>query len=270
MVRTAEMRAAQQRGHTGGALVSAPTNVLADPTTKETVPSNAPIVRSATQTSAPVTGVETPVSTPADPMPAPTASTSAALQGPSIALTSVAPAVASPPPGRSLADIVGSIDLNAERTGSSASTLNTGELDQIRQYRLKAQTAAAARAKAAIDDAARVKAAAKASALADAKKKADVVAKAANPARHWVQLAVGDNVSALGFDYRKFAKKHPDAFKGQSGWTAEYGQTRRLMVGPFKTAKDAKTWEADYRKAGGDGLATATTDGQEVAKLPAR
>lgn len=267
-VRAAEMRSAQQRGHPGGALVSVPTNVLADPTTKKTVPSNTPIVRLATQISVPVTGVATPVSTPADPVP--TANNSAALQGPSIAVTGVAPAVASPPPGRSLADIVGSIDLNAESAGSSASALNAGELDQIRQDRLKAQTAEAARAKAATDDAARVKAAAKASALADAKKKADVVAKAANPARHWVQLAVGDNVSALGFDYRKFAKKHPDAFKGQSGWTAEYGQTRRLVVGPFKTAKDAKTWEADYRKAGGDGLATATTDGQEVAKLPAR
>ncbi len=61
--------------------------------------------------------------------------------------------------------------------------------------------------------------------------------KKANPARIWVQIATGSNPKALAFDYNRFAKRNAALFKGKSGSTAEWGQTRRLLVGPPDDAR---------------------------------
>src|SRR3546814_1421157 len=89
-----------------------------------------------------------------------------------------------------------------------------------------------------------LEAAAKAKADADAKAKEEAAKKKANPARLWVQIATGSNLKALAFDYNRFAKRNAALFKGKSGSTAEWGQTRRLLVGPFanrKAAQDRKS-----------------------------
>jgi len=88
-----------------------------------------------------------------------------------------------------------------------------------------------------------------------------------HPKRYWVQIATGSNLNALKFDYRRLTKKHPDLFKGQKGWTSPWGQTRRMVIGPFDDFKAAKAFEADYRKDGGDGFAWASADGVEVNEL---
>ena len=86
----------------------------------------------------------------------------------------------------------------------------------------------------------------------------------ANPARIWVQVATGANARALAADFGKFAKKSPDLFKGKSGATAEWGRTRRLLVGPFKDRKAAQDWLTGYKKAGGDGFLFNSEAGQAV------
>jgi hypothetical protein len=88
----------------------------------------------------------------------------------------------------------------------------------------------------------------------------------AHPARFWVQIATGD-AKALGFDYRKWTKKSAELFKGQKGWTSEWGRTDRLLVGPFTDQKAAKKWESDFRKAGGDGFMWKSENGVVVTAL---
>ncbi|WP_339694283.1 SPOR domain-containing protein [uncultured Parasphingorhabdus sp.] len=88
-----------------------------------------------------------------------------------------------------------------------------------------------------------------------------------HPKRYWVQIATGSNLDALKFDYRRMTKKQPELFKNQKAWTSPWGQTRRLVIGPFDDFKAAKAFEADYRKDGGDGFAWASADGVEVNEL---
>lgn len=87
-----------------------------------------------------------------------------------------------------------------------------------------------------------------------------------HPARFWVQIAAGE-ASALGYDYRKWQKKSTDLFKGKDGWTSAWGKTTRLLVGPFDDLKTSKKWEADFRKAGGNGFTWKSENGVVVNAL---
>lgn len=89
----------------------------------------------------------------------------------------------------------------------------------------------------------------------------------ANAARHWVQIATGSDMNGLAFDFRRMAKKSPALFDGKEGWTAAWGKSRRLLVGPFDDMKSAKKWETDFRKSGGDGFAWKSAEGEVVDKL---
>lgn len=89
------------------------------------------------------------------------------------------------------------------------------------------------------------------------------------PARIWVQVATGAE-AALGGDYRRFAKKSPELFKGKEGWTSVWGKSSRLLVGPFANANAAKKWDADYRKAGGSSFVWNSENGTVVKKLGAK
>ena len=100
--------------------------------------------------------------------------------------------------------------------------------------------------------------------------KAKVESKAPlQPARIWVQVATGAE-AALGGDYRRFAKKSPELFKGKEGWTSVWGKSSRLLVGPFANAQAAKKWDADYRKAGGSSFVWNSENGTIVKKLGAK
>lgn len=88
-----------------------------------------------------------------------------------------------------------------------------------------------------------------------------------HPKRYWVQIATGANRDALKYDYRRISKKQGSLFKGHKAWTSRWGKTRRLIVGPFDDFKAAKTFEASFRKGGGDGFAWASANGVEVNEL---
>ena len=84
----------------------------------------------------------------------------------------------------------------------------------------------------------------------DPKLAAKAKAEKEHPARFWVQIATG-NADALGFDYRKLSKTYAALLKSRNAFTAKWGRTDRLLVGPFANQKAAKKWESDYKKAGG-------------------
>ncbi len=120
---------------------------------------------------------------------------------------------------------------------------------------------------AAVDLKAIQRAQAKADAEAAAKEKAKAEGKKpSEPARIWVQIATGAE-SALGGDYRRLARKSPELFKGLEGWTAPWGRSSRLLVGPFADNKSAKKWEADFRKEGGNGFVWQSDNGTVVTRL---
>lgn len=168
-----------------------------------------------------------------------------------------APAPAAVAPVASLADIVGSIEIPPEELNQPDNAIGADTLAKLLEDKRRADAA---------EDAKREKdaVAAKAKAEADAKAKAEAAEKKANPARIWVQVATGANARALAADFGKFAKKSPDLFKGKSGATAEWGRTRRLLVGPFKDRKAAQDWLTGYKKAGGDGFLFNSEAGQAV------
>lgn len=145
------------------------------------------------------------------------------------------------PAMKPLADIIGGIDIPEQETRSRVVPV---DLDEIEPAKPKPKIIAKVEEKAPV------------------KPKEPV-----HPKRYWVQIATGSNLNALKFDYRRLTKKHPDMFKGQKGWTSPWGQTRRMVVGPFDDFKAAKAFEADYRKDGGDGFAWASADGVEVNEL---
>lgn len=187
----------------------------------------------------------------AEPSAAATASQPPPVSPVSAAQASVAAPLAS------LADIVGSIEIPPEELTQSDNAIGADTLAKLLADKRRADAA---------DDAKREKdaVAAKAKAEADAKAKAEAAEKKASPARIWVQVATGANVRALATDYGKFAKKSPDLFKGKAGATAEWGKTRRLLVGPFKDRKAAQDWLTSYKKAGGDGFLFNSEAGQTV------
>lgn len=189
----------------------------------------------------------------AAPPPADTPAIAAAPSGP--------PTSSAAAPLASLADIVGSIEIPPEELQAPGNAIGATTLAKLMDDKRRAEAAEAAKRE---KEAVAAKAKADADAKAEAKAKAEAAEKKANPARLWVQIATGANARALASDYGRFAKKSPDVFKGKSGVTAEWGKTRRLLVGPFKDRKAAQDWLASFKKAGGDGFLFNSEAGQAV------
>ncbi|MCA1748312.1 MAG: SPOR domain-containing protein [Sphingomonadales bacterium] len=93
----------------------------------------------------------------------------------------------------------------------------------------------------------------------------------ANPARHWVQIGIGRQHDALRFTYRQYARRAPQAFQGKRGWWTSWGQTNRLLVGPFDSAAAARNFRDAIEEEGEiDGLLFTSEAGQTIEPLPGR
>lgn len=173
------------------------------------------------------------------------------------------------PPARSVRPAGPSPELASMMAGlavpDSELAAPAGALDLAALEALKAEQRRSAEVAAEIRK--REVAAARAKAEADTKAKAEADKKKAHPARVWVQVATGANATALAGDFGRLAKKYSTEFKGQKGATAEWGRTRRLVVGPFASNKAASTWLVAYKKAGGDGFPWSSSAGEEVTPV---
>jgi Flp pilus assembly protein TadD len=166
---------------------------------------------------------------------------------------------------RTLADIIHAIDVPESERRATVAAVDLNEVAALQAQR-RAERQAAAKAAA---DKAKKEAAAKAKAEADAKAKAEAEEKkrlAANPARNWLQVGVGQSKPALGFTMRGLRKKYAILAK-QDGWSASWGRTNRLLVGPFASFTRARELEADLKKDGADVFAWKSEAGEEVEKL---
>ncbi|MBS0480834.1 MAG: SPOR domain-containing protein [Proteobacteria bacterium] len=90
-----------------------------------------------------------------------------------------------------------------------------------------------------------------------------------HPSRIWVQVATGRDKRALAFDWRRLVREDAAAFKGRKPFVSAWGQTNRLLTGPFETAGQAGTFLSQLRKAGVDGAFQWNSPaGQVVDALP--
>lgn len=88
-----------------------------------------------------------------------------------------------------------------------------------------------------------------------------------HPSRHWVQLATGKDKAALRFDWRRFSGKAADQLGKLDPHVAAWGQTNRLLAGPYDTPRAANSALAAMKKAGLDGFVFTSEAGQEVERL---
>lgn len=109
------------------------------------------------------------------------------------------------------------------------------------------------------------------SAAADEKAKVKAEkAKPSHPSRIWVQVATGRSRKMLALDWGKMVKADPKVFKGKTGYTSAWGQTNRLLTGPFETEAAADAYMEKLVKAGLEKPFMWTSPaGQVVDALPA-
>jgi len=88
-----------------------------------------------------------------------------------------------------------------------------------------------------------------------------------HPSRIWVQVGVGRNKEALGFDWRKFQRTEAALFKGKKPWTTPWVQTNRLLVGPFDTQAGAQAFLKELKKNQIDAFIWTSPAGQAVDAL---
>ena len=82
----------------------------------------------------------------------------------------------------------------------------------------------------------------------------------AHPSRHWVQVATGQDTSAFRFDWRRIVRNAGGLLDDAEAFTASWGQTNRLLTGPFDSAT----------RSAGDGERTGRQRASTVSGLPAR
>jgi hypothetical protein len=68
------------------------------------------------------------------------------------------------------------------------------------------------------------------------------------PSRIWVQVATGRDKRALAFDWRKMVRENASLFRSRKPYVATWGQTNRLLTGPFATEAAAVDYINKLRK----------------------
>ena len=176
--------------------------------------------------------------------------------------------------GWSIDDVARSITVPDSERATEAGALGIEELRAIAAERRRAAAAEAAARRERERTDARARAATEAADRARTEEAARVRAEQEernrNPARTWVQVATGADAGALASDFRRFARADPAVFEGQSGGTAVWNRSRRLVVGPFRTPAAARAWLARFVAAGGDGFVWSSDAGEEVTPLTRR
>lgn len=172
-----------------------------------------------------------------------------------------APPQPDPAATRTLADIIRAIDVPEAERQARVAAVDLEEIAALQAARRAERQAAAEKVKKA--------ALAKAKAEADAKAKKEAEEKkklADNPSRNWLQIGIGANKSSLAFTLNALRKKY-DSLSAQDGWSASWGQTNRLLVGPFPNFARAKALEDKIKAAGGDAFAWKSSAGEVVERL---
>lgn len=89
----------------------------------------------------------------------------------------------------------------------------------------------------------------------------------ANPSRIWVQVATGQDLEALGFDWRRLRRKASDELEGFTPHTVPWGQANRLLAGPLESREDARDLINALSRKGIDSFRYTSPEGVEIQEL---
>ena len=215
------------------------------------------------QASAPTTAVQGPPApgfesvTTVAPSPAPETAPQPAM----VQSVPAAPPQPDPEATRTLADIIRAIDVPEAERQARVAAVDLEEIAALQAARRAERQAAADKVKRAALAKAKAEADAKAKRQAEEKKKL-----ADNPSRNWLQIGIGTSKSSLAFTLNALRNKY-DSLSAQDGWSAGWGQTNRLLVGPFPNFARAKALEDKVKAAGGDAFAWKSSAGEVVERL---
>ena len=88
-----------------------------------------------------------------------------------------------------------------------------------------------------------------------------------HPSRHWVQVATGKDLSALGFDWRRIARKADGALEGKGPFTTPWGEANRLLSGPYPSATAAREMMNRLKAMDIDSFTFTSDTGQAIEPL---
>ena len=89
----------------------------------------------------------------------------------------------------------------------------------------------------------------------------------AHPSRIWVQVATGQDLNALKFDWRRLSRKAPDLLGKFKPHTTPWGQANRLLAGPYPNDTAAREVVNALKAQGIDTFSFTSPQGQEVREL---
>jgi tetratricopeptide (TPR) repeat protein len=89
----------------------------------------------------------------------------------------------------------------------------------------------------------------------------------AHPSRQWVQVATGRDTAALAFDWRRIRRNAAGLLDGHKPHVARWGQTNRLVAGPFASAAEAQEFVGKLKEKQIDSFRFASAQGEEVRAL---
>ena len=89
----------------------------------------------------------------------------------------------------------------------------------------------------------------------------------ANPSRFWAQVATGRNPKALAFDWKHLQREGGALLARRDSYIVRWGQTHRLVTGPYKTEDEADKAVSALKKKGIDAFEFTSDEGQEVTPL---
>ena len=88
-----------------------------------------------------------------------------------------------------------------------------------------------------------------------------------HPSRIWVQLATGQDLEALGFDWRRMRRKAPDLLDQYTPHTARWGQANRLLAGPLNDRQEARDLINALNRKGMDSFSYTSPEGIVIQTL---
>ena len=88
-----------------------------------------------------------------------------------------------------------------------------------------------------------------------------------HPSRQWVQVATGRDVAALEFDWRRIRRGAGGLLDKYKPYVATWGQTNRLVAGPFASEREAQEFVAKLKEKQVDSFRFTSAQGEEVRLL---
>ena len=91
-----------------------------------------------------------------------------------------------------------------------------------------------------------------------------------HPSRIWVQVATGRDPAALAYDWRRLGRDAGEALRGKQAFVSAWGQTNRLLTGPFQTEAAANAFILQLRRAAVNGPFVWTSPAGQVVDALSR